>query len=68
MLVAALVLALVAFVALVTYVLNTADWALYLVFIAAGSGIALFIIDWARKHRADNTTLDEDLSQGWKQN
>ena len=48
MLVAALFLALVAFVALVTYVLNTADWALYLVFIAAGSGIVLFIIDWAR--------------------
>ena len=68
MLVVALVLALVAFVALVTYVLNTADWALYLVFIAAGSGIVLFIIDWARKYRADNNALEEDLPQGWKQN
>ena len=36
MLVAALVLALVAFVALVTYVLTTGEWALYFVFIAAG--------------------------------
>ncbi|MDK8475068.1 MULTISPECIES: zinc-binding dehydrogenase [unclassified Corynebacterium] len=68
MLVAALVLALVAFVALVTYVLNTADWALYLVFIAAGSGIILFIIDWACKYRTDNNALEEDLSHGWKQN
>lgn len=67
MLVAALVLALVAFVALVTYVLTTGEWALYLVFITAGVGIVAFIFDWARKYRADNQLIEDDLSQGRKQ-
>ena len=45
MLVAALVLALVAFVALVNFVISGADWSLYIVFAAAGLGLVCFILD-----------------------
>lgn len=59
MLVAALVLALVAFVALVNFVISGADWSLYIVFAAAGIGLVCFILDWARKHRADKAKSTE---------
>ncbi|MFH0410906.1 hypothetical protein ACG98H_02175 [Corynebacterium sp. L4756] len=52
MLVAALVLALVAFIAFVNYILSAATWSLILVFLAAGAGIILFIIDWYQKSKA----------------
>lgn len=55
MLVAALVLALVAFVALVNFVISGADWSLYIVFAAAGPGLVCFILDWVHKHRADKS-------------
>ncbi|MEX3516239.1 hypothetical protein VVR26_02085 [Corynebacterium camporealensis] len=51
MLNAALVLAFVAFVAFVFYILNAATWMLVIVFISAGLGIVLFIIDSVSKMR-----------------
>ena len=45
MLIGALVLAFVAFLAFVNYILTAADWSLYLLFISAGVGIILFIVD-----------------------
>ena len=46
MLIAALVLALVAFIAFVNYILSAATWSLVIVFVAAAAGLVLFIIDW----------------------
>ncbi|MCT1427246.1 MULTISPECIES: zinc-binding dehydrogenase [Corynebacterium] len=63
MLVAALVLALVAFVALVNFVISGADWSLYLVFAAAGLGLVCFILDWAHKHRTDKAGAAENPEQ-----
>ena len=63
MLVAALVLALVAFVALVNFVISGADWSLYIVFGAAGIGLVCFILDWAHKHRADKAQATESPEQ-----
>lgn len=63
MLVAALVLALVAFVALVNFVISGADWSLYLVFAAAGLGLVCFILDWAHKHRTDKAGVAENPEQ-----
>lgn len=60
MLVAALVLAFVAFLALVNFVLTSADWSLYLLFAAAGLGMALFIIDGFRKRKPDFGHAEED--------
>ena len=51
MLIGALVLAFVAFVALVNYILTAADWSLYLLFVAAGVGIVLFVADTVVKMR-----------------
>lgn len=51
MLVAALVLALVAFIAFVNYILSAATWSLIVVFVAAGAGLALFAIDWYKKSK-----------------
>lgn len=51
MLIGALVLAFVAFVAFVNYILTAADWSLYLLFVAAGVGIVLFIADTVLKLR-----------------
>lgn len=63
MLVAALVLALVAFVALVNFVISGADWSLYIVFAAAGLGLVCFILDWAHKHRSDKARVAQHLEQ-----
>lgn len=63
MLVAALVLALVAFVALVNFVISGADWSLYVVFAAAGLGLVCFILDWAHKHRSDKARAAQHLEQ-----
>ena len=63
MLVAALVLALVAFVALVNFVISGADWSLYIVFAAAGLGLVCFILDWVQKHRADKASATESPEQ-----
>ena len=63
MLVAALVLALVAFVALVNFVISGADWSLYLVFAAAGLGLVCFILDWAHKHRTHKAGAAENPEQ-----
>jgi len=62
-LVAALVLALVAFVALVNFVISGADWSLYIVFAAAGLGLVCFILDWAHKHRSDKARAAQHLEQ-----
>lgn len=51
MLIAALVLALVAFIAFVNYILSAATWSLIVVFIAAGLGLVLFAIDWYKKSK-----------------
>ncbi|QRP61379.1 hypothetical protein [Corynebacterium minutissimum] len=51
MLIGALVLAFVAFLAFVNYILTAADWSLYLLFISAGVGIILFIVDTVVKIR-----------------
>ena len=51
MLIGALVLAFVAFVAFVNYILTAADWSLYLLFVAAGVGMVLFIADTVLKLR-----------------
>ena len=61
--VAALVLALVAFVALVNFVISGADWSLYIVFAAAGLGLVCFILDWAHKHRSDKARAAQHLEQ-----
>ena len=53
MLVAALVLAFVAFLALVNFILTAADWSLYLLFASAGLGMVLFVIDGLRKRKPD---------------
>ena len=63
MLVAALVLALVAFVALVNFVISGADWSLYIVFAAAGLGLVCFILDWAHKHRSDKARAAQHLEK-----
>lgn len=63
MLVAALVLALVAFVALVNFVISGADWSLYIVFAAAGLCLVCFILDWAHKHRSDKARAAQHLEQ-----
>ena len=63
MLVAALVLALVAFVALVNFVISGADWSLYIVFATAGLGLVCFILDWAHKHRSDKARAAQHLEQ-----
>ena len=63
MLVSALVLALVAFVALVNFVISGADWSLYIVFAAAGLGLVCFILDWAHKHRSDKARAAQHLEQ-----
>lgn len=63
MLVAALVLALVAFVALVNFVVSGADWSLYIVFAAAGLGLVCFILDWAHKHRSDKARAAQHPGQ-----
>ena len=63
MLVVALVLALVAFVALVNFVISGADWSLYIVFAAAGLGLVCFILDWAHKHRSDKARAAQHLEQ-----
>ena len=63
MLVAALVLALVAFVALVNFVISGADWSLYIVFASAGFGLVCFILDWAHKHRTDKAKATESPEQ-----
>lgn len=63
MLVAALVLALVAFVALVNFVISGADWSLYIVFAAAGLGLVCFILDWAHKHRSDKARAAQPPEQ-----
>jgi len=62
-LVAALVLARVAFVALVNFVISGADWSLYIVFAAAGLGLVCFILDWAHKHRSDKARAAQHLEQ-----
>ncbi|AJI79325.1 MULTISPECIES: hypothetical protein [Corynebacterium] len=51
MLIGALVLAFVAFVAFVNYILTAADWSLYLLFASAGVGIVLFVADTVLKLR-----------------
>ncbi|WP_408931177.1 hypothetical protein ACKFRM_07215 [Corynebacterium sp. YSMAA1_1_D6] len=51
LLIGALILAFVAFVALVNYILTAADWSLYLLFAAAGVGIVLFVADTVVKMR-----------------
>lgn len=51
MLIAALVLALVAFIAFVNYILSVATWSLVIVFVAAAAGLLLFIIDWYQKSK-----------------
>ena len=51
MLIAALVLALVAFIAFVNYILSAATWSLIVVFVAAGAGLVLFAIDWYKKSK-----------------
>ena len=63
MLLAALVLALVAFAALVNFVISGADWSLYIVFAAAGLGLVCFILDWAHKHRSDKARAAQHLEQ-----
>lgn len=63
MLVAALVLALVAFVALVNFVISGADWSLYIVFAAAGLGLVCFILDWAHKHCSDKAQAAQNPEQ-----
>ena len=63
MLVAALVLALVAFVALVNFVISGADWSLYIVFAAAGLVLVCFILDWAHKHRSDKARAAQHPEQ-----
>lgn len=63
MLVAALVLAFVAFLALVNFVLTSADWSLYLLFAAAGLGMVLFIIDGFRKRKPDFGDAEEDVGK-----
>ncbi|MGX1739755.1 hypothetical protein ACWIB8_11430 [Corynebacterium flavescens] len=54
MLIATLVLAFVSFVAFVNYILNPATWSLVLLFVTAGLGLVLFVIDWTSKQRQDN--------------
>ena len=51
MLIAALVLALIAFIAFVNYILSAATWSLILVFMAAGAGLVLFFLDWYKKSK-----------------
>ena len=51
MLIGALVLAFVAFVAFVNYILTAADWSLYLLFASAGVSIVLFVADTVLKLR-----------------
>lgn len=51
MLIAALVLALIAFIAFVNYILSAATWSLILVFTAAGAGLVLFFLDWYKKSK-----------------
>lgn len=52
MLVAALVLALVAFIAFVNYILSAATWSLIVVFVKAfKAGLVLFAIDWYKKSK-----------------
>ena len=51
MLIAALVLALIAFVAFVNYILSAEIWSLILVFMAAGAGLVLFSLDWYKKSK-----------------
>ncbi|MGV0326243.1 hypothetical protein [Corynebacterium confusum] len=55
MLIAALVLAFIAFIAFVNYLLSAATWSLVVVFVAAAAGIILVIIDAFAKHRGDRT-------------
>ena len=51
MLIAALVLALIAFIAFVNYILSAATWSLTLVFVAACAGLVLFFLDWYKKSK-----------------
>ena len=51
MLIAAVVLALIAFVAFVNYILSAAIWSLIVVFVAAGAGLVLFFLDWYKKSK-----------------
>ena len=51
MLIAALVLALVAFIAFVNYILSAVTWSLVIVFVAAAAGLVLFIMDWYKKSK-----------------
>ncbi|MDN6100584.1 hypothetical protein ACTXN7_11000 [Corynebacterium flavescens] len=53
MLIATLVLAFVSFVAFVNYILNPATWSLVVLFVTAGLGLILFVIDWTSKQRQD---------------
>lgn len=53
MLIAALVLALVAFIAFVNYILSAETWSLVVVFLAAGAGLVLFFIDWYKKSKQE---------------
>lgn len=55
MLIAALVLAFIAFIAFVNYLLSAATWSLVVVFVAAAAGIILVLIDAFAKHRGDRT-------------
>ncbi|KXB53070.1 hypothetical protein HMPREF3227_01968 [Corynebacterium sp. CMW7794] len=57
MLIAALVLALVAFVALVYYISTGTLAALVGLFVAAGLGLILFTADWVKKHRQDRVRI-----------
>ncbi|MBE7364091.1 hypothetical protein INS43_02650 [Corynebacterium aurimucosum] len=51
MLIGALLLAFVAFLAFVNYILSAAEWSLYLLFASAGVGIVLFLADTVIKLR-----------------
>ncbi|MDK6812519.1 hypothetical protein QP363_00685 [Corynebacterium sp. UMB6689] len=51
MLIGALLLAFVAFLAFVNYILTATEWSLYLLFASAGVGIVLFIADTVIKIR-----------------
>lgn len=49
MMIAVLVLAFIAFVAFVNFIISAQDWSLYVVFIAAGLGLVLWLVDWVRR-------------------
>ena len=51
MLIGALLLAFVAFLAFVNYILTAAEWSLYVLFASAGVGIVLFVADTVIKLR-----------------